>query len=125
MTNNMTFSDYDQAFKSLNINPNELTINIIENKESVSKISYNNKNIYVMGIGKTNSLGYPNSHQSWKNQKPILDKLANDGYIRVFIENQKDIKYLGVYCYKNYVKKIAKNGFIYYEFNLIKSYHQF
>lgn len=119
MSENIIFASYDHAFSYLNISPNELCVKLVEHEKSLYRTTYNNKKIFFVGIGN------PNTHQSWIKQKPLIDKFATDGYIRVFSENVLGIRYLGVYVYNNYVKKMANNGFIYFEYQLTKRYHQF
>jgi len=125
MTENIIFSSYDHAYSYLNIPRDEVCVKMVEHEKSLNRTTYNNKNIFFVGIGREKFPGYPNTHQSWIKQKPLIDKFATDGYIRVFTENVLGIRYLGVYVYSNYVKKMANNGFIYFEYKLTKRYHQF
>jgi hypothetical protein len=124
MFNQIVFSSIDQALNYLNISPETTHIRMIDHEYSENIIRYNDKTISVMGIGHTIHPGYPKCNHSWLDQRPILDKLEKDGYIDVFIQynyhKNTTVYYLGQYCFENYKKQIAKNGFVYFQFNLEK-----
>ena len=118
----IVFSSIGQALKCLDISPETTHIRMIHHEYSENIIRYNDKSISVMGIGHTIHPGYPKCNHSWHDQKPIFDKLGKDGYIDVFIQydyyENATVYYLGRYCFENCKKQMAKNGFVYFQFNL-------
>jgi len=121
MNEEFLFSSYKQAYEYLKINPKVFHFKIEDHYRSENKITHNNNLIYAMGIGPTIYPGYPKFNHLEISQKPILDKLENDGYVNVFRKLSSGyVMYLGKYRFYDYKKKLAPNGFVYFQFVLKK-----
>ena len=83
---------------------------------SLERFERKGKILYHIGIGSVVHPGYPKSNQQENNQFKLFRKLFNNLYVNVFYKNMRgEIKYAGEYKYGSSEKKIANNGFTYYE----------
>ena len=116
----LVFDSFEDAFAYYNVSY-DTSIKIIDHPRSLERFERKGKILYHMGIGPIVNHGYPKCNQLGNNQIVLFNKLFNNSYVNVFYKNTNgQIKYAGKYIYGSSEKKIANNGFTYYEFMLLK-----
>lgn len=105
------FNNFEEAILFYDLKPGDSFI-----KFSNYKNFMKNNIIIYNGIGAKFSSGQPKGNQIWEKQKILLNR-----NIKVFFEiYDKKIIYVGKYEHLDIRKKMAFNGFMYFEFKLIK-----
>ena len=116
-----SFKNFDDALIHYYMRETDTFIKIIEHPKSFERFSSNNCILYIIGEGPKSSPGYPSGNQLWCNQLNIIKKFIICSHVPVFCESiDGTTEYIGKYVFKNFSKKIANNGFTYYEFTLLK-----
>ena len=91
------------------------SVRFFVDKNSYNKSKNDNKIIYLIGQGRTSSIGHPSSHQLYKNQMVFWDSYAKRKQIHVIYETPTEKSYLGIYKITNIRRNITAAGFVYYE----------
>jgi len=105
------FNNFEEAILFYDLKPGDSYIKFTNYKSFIK-----NNIIIYNGIGPKFSSGQPKGNQIWEKQKILFTR-----NIKVFFEIfDKKIIYVGKYEHKEFRKKMAFNGFVYFEFKLIK-----
>ena len=116
-----SFKNFDDALSHYNMKESDIYIKIIEHPKSFERFSSKNRLLYIIGEGLKSSPGYPSGNQLWHNQFNLINKFNVCNYIPVFrTALDGTTEYVGKYVLKSFRKKIADNGFTYYEYTLLK-----
>ena len=113
------FSSYKDARKYYKLADNELCIEITNHPNSIERILNQGNIIEFIGIGSKKFPGYPSGNQIFENQLKLIHKIKKDSGIPVFnklMDNK--VIFLGIYHNLIIMKKMAFNGFMYYEFRM-------
>ena len=116
-----SFKNLDDALSHYNMKESNTYIKIIEHPKSFERFSSNNRFLYIIGEGLKSSPGYPSGNQLWCNQFNLINKFNICSHVPVFRKALDGTsEYIGKYVFKSFCKKIADNGFTYYEYTLLK-----
>jgi hypothetical protein len=98
---------------------------VIDHKDSLEKIERGGQIVKIIGKGIIKSPGYPAGNQQYHTQLPFLIESTKEPYLfPVFNKKQNgNISYLGKYKILNYQIKISFNGFRYFEYTMMRVFH--
>ena len=101
-----------------------MNIVIKEHRDSLERIEFNGKFVYVVGKGLMKSPGHPAGNQLFHRQNEYLRVGSTPPYLfSVFYQDiQGDVKHLGEYIIHTIYKRNSFEGFSYYEFKLIRKF---
>jgi len=121
MDYNILFNNMKEALEYFKISKDDFYIKVNYHPDSLERFTCNNNIYYHVGKGRKLSSGYPIANQMWYNQNRLVDKICKNLSIAVFeIYYDNKVIYIGNYIFDKYEKKIANNGFTYFEFKLLK-----
>jgi hypothetical protein len=116
MNHNPVFKNFDEAKLYYNIPDDQLYLKIIDHPRSLDKILLRGKTIHYIGSGIKLYPGYPGGNQLYTSQLPIIRHFGKFNTIYIFRKLMNgDIVCMGQYVFQNWTKKIALNGFTYYD----------
>ena len=116
-----SFKNFDDALTHYKMAESDIYIKIIEHPKSFERFSTNYCMLYIIGEGPKSSPGYPSGNQLWHNQFNLINKFNLCSHVPVFRKALDGTsEYIGKYVFKSFCKKIADNGFTYYEYTLLK-----
>ena len=115
MSNQEIFNSFDEARQYYNIPEDRLYLKIVDHPRSLNKILLRGKIVNYVGNGIKLYPGYPGGNQLYASQLPIIRHFGKFNTIYIFRKLiNGDIVCMGQYVFQNWNKKIALNGFTYY-----------